>query len=123
MQELASGVNRAAPSRWLVPPRLRAAEDEPKDRHASWLELFFNLVFVVAELAQQLELDHSAAELLRFATLFVPVYVTRQGFSIYANRFDTDDLLFRVALLSGMLAIRALARRPSTPTPTLICHG
>ncbi|MBA2462419.1 MAG: low temperature requirement protein A [Actinobacteria bacterium] len=92
-------------------PRLRTAEDSAEERHASWLELFFDLVFVIAiaELAHQLELDHSAAGLLRFAALFVPVYVAWQGFSIYADRFDTDDLLLRVALLAGMLAIAALA--------------
>ncbi|MGH3994046.1 MAG: low temperature requirement protein A, partial [Pseudonocardiaceae bacterium] len=96
---------------WLVPPRLRPAEDGAEDRHASWLELFFDLVFVVAiaELAHQLELDHSAAGLLRFAALFVPVYVAWQGFSIYADRFDTDDVLFRLAMLAAMLAIAALA--------------
>lgn len=97
--------------RLLVPPRLRTTGDVAEDRHASWLELFFDLVFVVAvaELAQQLELDHSAGGLLRFAALFVPVYVAWQGFSIYADRFDTDDLLFRFSLLAGMLAIAALA--------------
>ena len=34
-------------TRWLAPPRLRTAADEG-ERHASWLELFFDLVFVVA---------------------------------------------------------------------------
>jgi low temperature requirement protein LtrA len=35
---------------WLRPPRLRtlAEEDDENERHASWLELFFDLVFVVA---------------------------------------------------------------------------
>jgi low temperature requirement protein LtrA len=102
---------RPSTGRWLVPPRLRTAGESLEDRHASWLELFFDLVFVVAiaELARGLEVDHSAAGVLRFAALFVPVYVAWQGFSIYADRFDTDDLLFRVALLAAMLAIAALA--------------
>ena len=97
--------------RWLDPPRLRTADETAGERRASWLELFFDLVFVVAiaELAHQLELDHSAAGLLRFAALFVPVYVAWQGFSIYADRFDTDDVLFRLALFAGMLAVAALA--------------
>ena len=35
---------------WLRPPRLRtlAGEDAEDERHASWLELFFDIVFVVA---------------------------------------------------------------------------
>jgi len=97
--------------RLLVPPRLRTAGGAADDRHASWLELFFDLIFVVAiaEAAHLLELDQSAGGMLRFAALFVPVYVAWQGFSIYADRFDTDDLLFRLSLLAGMLAIAALA--------------
>jgi low temperature requirement protein LtrA len=96
--------------RLRVPPTLRTV-GESEDRHATWLELFFDLVFVVAvaEAAHLLELDQSPGGILRFAALFVPVYVAWQGFSIYADRFDTDDLLFRLALLSGMLAIAALA--------------
>jgi low temperature requirement protein LtrA len=99
------------PARWLVPPRLRTTEGPGEERHASWLELFFDLVFVVAiaELAQQLEADPSTGGLLRFAALFVPVYVAWQGFSIYADRFDTDDVVFRLALFAGMLAIASLA--------------
>ncbi len=46
------------------------------ERHASWLELFFDLVFVaaVAALATQLHADHSLAGLAVFAALFVPVW-------------------------------------------------
>jgi low temperature requirement protein LtrA len=93
-----------------VPPRLRTAADEG-DRHASWLELFFDLVFVVAitELAHQLVLDHTLAGFLRFAGLFVPVFVAWQGYSFYADRFDTDDLALRAAFFAAMLAIAAMS--------------
>jgi hypothetical protein len=34
---------------WLQPPRLRIGEEsEHQPRHATWLELFYDLVFVVA---------------------------------------------------------------------------
>ncbi len=97
-------------TRWLAPPRLRTVADEG-ERHASWLELFFDVVFVVAvtELSEQLVVDHSAAGFLRFAALFIPVYVAWQGYMAYATRFDTDDLLFRVAYFAAMLAIAAMA--------------
>jgi low temperature requirement protein LtrA len=97
--------------RWLVPPRLRTIADETEERRATWLELFFDLVFVVAiaELSQQLAVDHSAEGFLRFAGLFVPVWVAWQGYSFYADRFDTDDLLFRLAYFAAMLAIAAMA--------------
>jgi low temperature requirement protein LtrA len=96
---------------WLTPPRLRTVSGEGADRRATWLEPFFDLVFVVAitELAHQLVVDHSAAGFLTFAGLFVPVYVAWQGYMAYADRFDTDDLLFRVAYLVAMLAIAAMA--------------
>jgi len=103
-------VGSAPRSRWLVPPRLRTAE-EGGERRATWLELFFDLVFVVAitELSHQLVLDHSASGFLRFAGLFVPVFVAWQGYSFYADRFDTDDALLRAAFFAAMLAIAAMA--------------
>ncbi len=93
-----------------MPPRLRTTY-EVDERHASWLELLFDLVLVVAitELSHQLVVDHSIAGFLRFAALFVPVYVAWQGYTFYATRFDTDDLAFRVAYFAAMLAIAALA--------------
>jgi low temperature requirement protein LtrA len=97
-------------ARWFQPPRLLTLAEEG-ERHASWLELFFDLVFVVAitELSTQLVVDHSAGGFLRFAALFVPVYVAWQGYMAYATRFDTDDLAFRVAYFAAMLAIAAMA--------------
>jgi low temperature requirement protein LtrA len=97
-------------ARWFQPPRLLTLADEG-ERHASWLELFFDLVFVVAitELSSQLVTDHSAGGFLRFAALFIPVYVAWQGYMAYATRFDTDDLAFRAAYFAAMLAIAAMA--------------
>ena len=106
------GSDRAgrAPRPWVRPPRLRTARGDD-ERHASWLELFFDLVFVVAvaQLAHELVLDHSPAGFARFAALFVPVYVAWQGLSAYADRFDTDDVLFRACMLAAMLVIAALS--------------
>ncbi|MDP9342718.1 MAG: low temperature requirement protein A [Actinomycetota bacterium] len=97
--------------RWFVPPRLQTVAEEAEPRHASWLELFFDLVFVVAitELSRELVADHSAGGFLRFAALFFPVFVAWQGYMAYADRFDTDDLLFRAAYFAAMLAIAAMA--------------
>jgi low temperature requirement protein LtrA len=97
--------------RWLVPPRLLTTTGADRDRRASWLELFFDLVFVVAitELSHQLVADHSAGGFLRFAALFFPVFVAWQGYMAYATRFDTDDLGFRAAYFAAMLAIATMA--------------
>jgi low temperature requirement protein LtrA len=110
-QPAAGPAVRVEGSRWLAPPRLRAAGDEAEERHATWLELFFDLVFVVAitVLVHELVADHSTAGFLRFAGLFVPVYVAWQGYMAYADRFDSDDLAFRAAYAAAMLAIAAMA--------------
>jgi low temperature requirement protein LtrA len=96
--------------RVLRPPRLRTLEDSD-GRHASYLELFFDLVFVVAiaQLAHELVVDHSLSGFATFAGLYLPVFIAWQGFTVYADRFDTDDVVFRVVMLVGMLAIAALA--------------
>ena len=96
--------------RLLRPPRLRTLDDDG-ERHASWRELFFDVVFVVAiaQLAHELVDDHSLRGFAVFAALFLPVFIAWQGFTIYADRFDTDDAVFRLAIFAAMLAIAALA--------------
>ncbi|PZS32934.1 MAG: hypothetical protein DLM58_08965 [Pseudonocardiales bacterium] len=81
------------------------------ERHPSWLELFFDLVFVaaVAALGTQLHGDHSLPGLVVFAGLFVPVWWAWRGFAWYASGFDTDDRTFRAALLAGMVGVAALS--------------
>jgi low temperature requirement protein LtrA len=95
--------------RLLRPPRLRTLGEET--RHATYLELFFDLVFVVAiaQLAHELVLDPSLHGFAVFAAVYLPVFIAWQGFSFYADRFDTDDVVFRVVVLLGMLSILALA--------------
>ena len=94
----------------LLPPRLRTLE-VGDGRRASYLELFFDLVFVVAiaQLAHELSVDHSLRGFGIFAALYLPVFLAWQGFSFYADRFDTDDVVFRLVMFAAMLAIAALA--------------
>jgi len=92
------------------PPRLRTlGEDE--SRHSTWLELFFDLVFVVAvaQLGRELGTDVTAAGFFRFVAFFVPVWWAWMGFTFYANRFDTDDLPYRLLIFVAMLGVAALA--------------
>jgi low temperature requirement protein LtrA len=63
----------------------------------------------IAELAQELVADHSLWGFARFGGLFLPVFIAWQGFMAYADRFDTDDVVFRTVMLLAMLAIGALA--------------
>lgn len=95
----------------LQPPRLRAEREESTPRHATWLELFYDLVFVVAiaELGHRLSAEVTVAGVLGFAFLFLPVWWSWIGETFYANRFDTDDTVYRLLTGVQMLAVAALA--------------
>jgi low temperature requirement protein LtrA len=95
---------------WLRPPQLRTLDDQG-ERHATWLELFFDLVFVISisEVVHTLEDYHGLGDFLGTAGLFVAVWWAWVGYTVYADRFDTDDLLHRVLVLAGMVAVVAMA--------------
>jgi low temperature requirement protein LtrA len=94
----------------LEPPRLRTIEDAG-ERHTTWFELYFDLVFVaaVAELSTGLAEEPTAAVFLRFAGIFVAVVWAWIGFTMYANRFDTDDIVYRLSKAAAALAVAAIA--------------
>jgi low temperature requirement protein LtrA len=108
-------------SRFLDPPRLRTVEEGFEERHATWLELFFDLVFAVAvvELGENLTHDPTLHGFLPYVGLFIPVIWAWAGFTFYANRFDTDDLTYRLLILLAMFAVAALA----TNTPEAVQTG
>jgi low temperature requirement protein LtrA len=83
--------------------------EEP--RSASRLELFFDLAFVlvIAQLAGALRADASLHGVLLFAGLFTTVWWSWAGFTVYANRFDHDDVVYRLLKLAGMAAVIGLA--------------
>jgi len=87
-------------------------------RTASRLELFFDLAFVlvVAELAGNLRQHLSVPSLLRFAGLFAVVWWSWMSSTLYANRFDHDDVVFRLNKLTGMLAVIGLAAAAADAT-------
>jgi low temperature requirement protein LtrA len=95
----------------IEPPRLRTIEDSSDDRHATWYELYFDLVFAAAvvELANGLTRDPIGAVFARFAGIFVAVTWAWTGFLVYANRFDTDDLIYRLVKAVAALAVIAIA--------------
>jgi low temperature requirement protein LtrA len=63
----------------------------------------------IAALASFLHYNLTVDGFLGFALLFVPVGWAWMSFAYYADQYDTDDALFRVVLLAGMLASAALA--------------
>jgi low temperature requirement protein LtrA len=94
----------------LEPPRLRTTEAE-EERHATWFELYFDLVFAAAfvELATALSDDPSPQVFARFFGVFVAIAWAWTGFAVYANRFDTDDIIYRLVKSAGALCIAGVA--------------
>lgn len=92
-------------------PRLRTLDAAEATRRATWLELFYDLVYVVvvAALAHELVGNVSLAGLLTFVALFVPVWWSWVGVTLYNDRFDTDDLGHRLYTLLAMLGAASLA--------------
>jgi len=86
-----------------------------ESRHASALELFFDLVLAVAiaALGELLAHDTSLRGFLRYGALFVPVWWAWVGYTFYADRFETDDLIYRLLVLLAMLAIAGIALNTS----------
>src|SRR3954447_11915639 len=82
-----------------------------EDRSATPLELFFDLayVLVVSELAGALLEDLRWDALARFAGLFAILWLSWVGFTLYGNRFDTDDVVFRSAKLLATLGVAGCA--------------
>ena len=93
------------------PPRLRTAENADEERRATWLELFYDLVFVaaIAQVAHYLEAHITLAGFFSYVLLFIPIWWSWVGATFYATRFDTDDLGHRLLTLLQMVAIAVLA--------------
>lgn len=91
-------------------PRLYTQPGEP-ERHVTWLELFFDLVFVVAvaELAHMLHEEMSIGGLAVFVALFVPIWWQWLDFSYYADQYDTNDGFSQIITLIVMLGIVIMA--------------
>ena len=104
----------------LRPPGVRSDEG----RSASWLELFFDLAFVlvVAEIAGALAKDLSWHGFLTFAGLFTVIWWSWASSTLYANRFDTDDLVYRLFKLAGMLAVIGMAAAAAEATSKYAVH-
>jgi low temperature requirement protein LtrA len=92
-------------------PQLRVEGKKAEERHATWLELFYDLIFVVtiAQLANNLHNDVSLRGVLQFVGLFIPVWWAWIGQTFYATRFDTDDLGHRLLTILTMFGVAILA--------------
>jgi low temperature requirement protein LtrA len=96
----------------VLPISLRSERGIEEGRKVTWLELFFDLVFVaaVAQAGTHLRDDYSPSGLLRFALLFVMIWWAWVGHTTFSTRFDTDDIVQRglTALQLFLVAVMAI---------------
>jgi low temperature requirement protein LtrA len=85
--------------------------NDEKERHATWLELFFDLVFVViiSQLSHFLLHEISLLRFLEFLFLFIPVWWAWTGVTFYSTRFYSDNVGHRLLLLLQMGGAGAMA--------------
>jgi low temperature requirement protein LtrA len=101
----------ANPAR-LVPMRPRDPEEE--GRAATTLELFFDLVFVIAVATAARSLHHELAEghwdgIVSYLMVFFAVWWAWMNYTWFASAFDTDDWLYRVLTVLQMGGVLILA--------------
>jgi low temperature requirement protein LtrA len=99
------------------------AEHREVERHASWAELFFDLVAVaaVASLAHVLATELSWPALGLYAVLFLAVWLTWTTFMLYGNVAGTRAHVLR--LLVGMFGLGVMAASVPGVAHALIPEG
>jgi low temperature requirement protein LtrA len=95
----------------LRPPRLWPADPTGSSRRVTWLELFFDLIFVaaVAQVGVPLSHAYTLEGLGRYIFFFVLIWWAWLGHTFYSTRFDTDDLLQRALTLAQIFAAALMA--------------
>ena len=97
-------------SRWFHAPTLHTHLSDVEKR-ATWLELFYDLIFVAAfiQLGDGLSKHTSFGGFAAFAGIFVPLWIVWTGFTFYINRFTIDDFTHRLTVFVQMFAVGAMA--------------
>lgn len=94
-------------------PVLRDDESFELHRAVTWLELFFDLVFVVvlARLTHELVGHISLKQVLHFVLLFVPTFWLWNAATYYTERFEShaEGLETRILTFAVMIAIAGMA--------------
>lgn len=92
--------------RWIVPMKPRSP-DEPH-RAATPLEIFFDLVFVVAVAQAAVGLHHGIAEghapetLLSYIMVFFGIWWAWMAYTWFASSYDPDDIPYRLLVFVQM---------------------
>jgi low temperature requirement protein LtrA len=94
---------------------MRPRDPAQPHRTASTLELFFDLVFVVAVSIASAQLHHALSHgdfvhgITSYAMVFFAVWWAWMNFTWFATSFDTDDWLYRVTTIVQMGGVLVFA--------------
>lgn len=95
--------------------RMTGRDPHERGRAASPLELFFDLVFVVAVSFSSVQLHHMEAEghlgagVLGYLMVFFAIWWAWMNFTWFATSFDTDDVFYRILTFVQMAGVLVLA--------------
>jgi low temperature requirement protein LtrA len=95
----------------IRPIQLRSADGAEAGRRVTWLELFFDLAFVaaVADVGAPLATHYAPEALPRYGLLFFLIWWAWLGHTMYATRFDTDDIIQRLLTLAQIFGVAVMA--------------
>jgi low temperature requirement protein LtrA len=95
----------------FTPPQFWCGRPDEPIRRVTWIELFFDLVFVaaVAQLGSRFAGGVTFDAAWRYALLFLLVWWAWNGYAVYATRFHSDDALDWGLTLLQMLAVTFMA--------------
>ena len=90
---------------------LQLHEHSGEERKISWLELFYDLIYVatIIQLGDLLSGAVSPAGAALFVLLFIPVWWSWTGMMFYFNRFVVDDAWHRLLVFAQMFAVANMA--------------
>lgn len=92
-------------------PILHDHSQEDHEHRVTWLELFYDLVFVVtiSQLTHHLAGDISLKGIGTFIFLFIPVWWAWIGMTFYSDRFETHDISQRLFTFLSIIGVTSLA--------------
>ncbi len=88
---------------------MQGRDPDEEHRSSTPLELFFDLVFVVAVALASDRMHHGAAEgamassIVSFALVFFAIYWAWVNFTWFASAYDTDDVVYRLFVFATMV--------------------
>ncbi len=86
-------------------------------RAVSWLEVFFDLVFVagISQIGIPFAANYTPQGLLSYSFMFLLIWWAWLGHTMYSTRFDGDDLAQRALTLIQIFAVAVMAANAREP--------